>query len=234
MNPKRAFLYYTANAIHETFAESIRDHLLSLASKTNATIVSVSQCPIDFGINICVGKMGWSAWLVYWQILQGARAIKELGIPWIYCCEDDSLYTLEHLTYQPTENVFHYNMNRWILEAFNESPAQFRWRDRISMMGCAVSTDLLIQTLEIKFERFPDPITERYDPRLQGWGEPGRYERYLKLPRVGLTYFQTSPIITFNHKKGLGGFRKANEKDIIKKTLSPWGNAQTMWDCYHG
>lgn len=232
---QRAFLYYTANVIHESFANSVRDHLTNLAVQTNSIIISVSQKPIDFGLNICVGEMGRSAWLVYWQILKGAYAARKLNIPWIYCCEDDSLYNLEHLaSFVPSKDVFYYNMNRWILE-LHDKKACFRWRDRISMCGCIVSTDLMIKTLETKFERFPDPITERYDPRLRGWGEPGRYEWYLNLPRVEMTYFRTdSPIITFNHKMGLGGFRKVKEKDIIKEILEPWGKAQTIWDRYHG
>jgi hypothetical protein len=61
-----------------------------------------------------MGEMGWSAWLVYWQILHGARAIQRLKIPWIYCCEDDSLYTEEHLSYVPPDkDKFYYNLNWW-------------------------------------------------------------------------------------------------------------------------
>lgn len=232
----QAILYYTANVIHDSFATAVRNHITNLAVATNSLLVSVSQKPIDFGLNLCMGEMGWSAWLVYWQILHGARAIQRLKIPWIYCCEDDSLYTEEHLSYVPPDkDKFYYNMNRWIIERYSGG-VHYRWRDRISMCSCVVATDLMVATLEARFRKFPEPITTRYDPRLRGWGEPGRYEWYLKLPKVGMEYFSLpSPILTFNHKKGLGGYRKLSKKDIIKETLEPWwGTAQSVWNEYYG
>lgn len=232
----RALLYYTANVIHDSFAESVRGRLMSLAVETNALLVSVSQKPIDFGLNIVIELKGQSAWLCYWQIYQGARGVKQLGIPWICCCEDDSLYTAEHLSWTPpSKDAFWYNRNRWILERAG-GKAYFRYRpNRISMCSCIVSTDLMVETLKRLFEKFPEPVLERYDPRLRGFGEPGRYEWYLGLPKVGMDYFDTKePILTFNHKKGLGGLRKAKIKDIMIRNLPPWGDAQPIWDEHHG
>jgi hypothetical protein len=235
MKSDRVIVYYTANRIAESFANAVRSRLLSVAGDT--PVVSVSQKPIDLGLNLCVGELGCSAWLVYWQVLQGALLAREQFDPrWIVCCEDDSLYTREHLRFVPRgEDAFFYNKNRWILENSGDAPLpHFRWRDRTSMMSCVAGTDLLIDTLRRRFEKYPDPITRTYDPRLRGWGEPGRYEWYLKLPRVGLQAFATAdPIVTFNHKQGLGGLRKQNIKDIIETCLPPWGSARDLWlDCH--
>lgn len=232
---ERAFLYYTAGVIHDAFAEEIRDSIAALAIETNSLLVSVSQKPIDFGLNIVTDLKGWSAWLCYWQIYQGAKGIQRLGIPWVCCCEDDSIYTKEHLSWTPpSPDRFWYNRNRWILEQ-SGGRALYRYRpNRISMCSCIASTDLMVETLRARFEKFPTPVLERYDPRLRGWGEPGRYEWYLKLPKVGMDYFETEhPILTINHKKGLGGLRKSKIKDIIVNSLAPWGEAQAMWDRYH-
>jgi hypothetical protein len=225
-------VYYTANRIHESFATRVRQHLHQLVDG-RAPIVSVSQKKINFGNNVCVGEIGYSAWVCYWQILIGARVAQT---KFIACAEDDSLYTLEHLNFRPTTDAFYYNRgSRWILENVATPRPRFRWRDRTAMCGCIVSRDLLIKTLEARFAKFPEPITQTYDPLLKGWGEPGRYEKYLKLGRVGIEFFETGdPIITINHKKGLGGLRRPDRGDKIKTTLGPWGDAKELWEFYHG
>lgn len=233
---ERAFLYYTAGVIHDSFAESIRERIMRLAVETNSLIISSSQKPLDFGLNIVTELRGQSAWLCYWQIYQGARGVQKLGIPWICCCEDDTLYTAEHLSWvPPSRDSFWYNRNRWILEQCG-GKVYYRYRhNRISMCSCIASTDLMVETLKRLFEKFPEPILERYDPRLKGFGEPGRYEWYLKLPRVGMDFFDTeAPIVTLNHKKGLGGLRKADIKDIMEHNLPEWGPAESVWNEHHG
>jgi len=224
-------IYYTANRIAEPFAQKIRQHLHQLLDG-RIPVISVSQEPIPFGQNICLGQLGHSAWLCYHQILVGAKAART---PFIACAEDDSLYTWEHFQIRPFENVFYYNKNRWIVEDRGTPRPRYRWRNRTGMVGCIAPRDLMISTLESRFKKFPDPILKTYDPRLKGWGEPGRYEGYLRLPKVGIGFFETlSPILTFNHKKGLGGLRRPASTDIIKINMDPWGSAKDLWDYYHG
>ena len=224
-------LYYTANKIDEGFARRIRAHLLQTVD-WRAPIVSVSQQPIPLGKNIMVGDVGCSAWVCYWQILTAA---KEAETEFVACAEDDSLYTWEHFRHRPDGNAFAYNKNRWIIEDMSAPRPRFRWRDRTGMCGCIAPRKLMVETLETRFEKFPEPIRTTYDPRLTGWGEPGRYERYLKLPQVGIQFFwPEQPILTFNHKKGLGGLRRPSGDDKIETSLKPWGNAKEVWNFYHG
>jgi len=232
MQDDLTIIYYTANRIHDTFAQRIRQHLHQLLDG-RVPVISVSQKPIDFGTNICVGEdIGFSAWVCYHQILQGARAA---ATPFIACAEDDSLYTWEHFEKRPAGNHFLYNKNRWIMEDRGDPAPRFRWRDRTAMVGCIAPTELMIRTLEQRFEKFPEPIRQTYDPRLVGWGEPGRYEGVLRLPKVGIDFFTSvSPILTFNHKKGLGGLRKSGVNDKIEINLPPWGDAKSLWEFYYG
>ena len=225
-------LYYTANRIDDGFATRVRQHLHQLVDG-RLPIISVSQKRIDFGKNICVGEIGYSAWICYWQILIGARAAQT---EFVVCAEDDSLYNWEHLSFRPSTNAFYYNRGgRWILENIAEPRPRFRWRDRTGMCGCIVARELMVSTLEARFAKFNEPITKTYDDRLRGWGEPGRYEHYLKLPRVGIEFFETKePILTLNHKKGLGGLRRPNGGDKIETRLEPWGEAKDLWEFYHG
>ena len=80
-------LYYTANVVNEIFAKNVRRQLRAAAG--DLPIVSVSQKPIDFGENICVGDIGRSHINIYRQVLIAAECAQT---PYVALCEDDILY----------------------------------------------------------------------------------------------------------------------------------------------
>ena len=49
-------IYYTANTEKEPLAGNVRKRLLSVIE--DLPLISVSQKPMDFGTNICVGDVG--------------------------------------------------------------------------------------------------------------------------------------------------------------------------------
>src|SRR3990167_3601524 len=84
-------VYYTSNRIREPFGQRVRDQLLLAVS--GAPIVSVSQKPLDFGDNICVGDIGHTYFNIYRQMLTGAKAART---KYVALAEDDTLYSPEH------------------------------------------------------------------------------------------------------------------------------------------
>ena len=213
-------LYYTANRISDFFGGNIRDHLKSF----KLPIVSVSQKPMKFGENICVGKMEYCPYSIYTQILTGAKQVKT---KYVVCCEDDSMYNEEHFSMEPPEDTFFYNVNRW-----NVNPKFYFYRRRAGMCMCVVATKLLVETLERRFEKYPDPIP-RY-PKVLNFGEPGRCEKALGLPKVKMRWIKTEmPTLTFNHRPSLGGKRRLLKSDILVESLEPWGTAKDLWAKYH-
>jgi hypothetical protein len=223
----RTFLYYSANVIDEKFLNAIigRQRFQLFLLQMADQVVSVTQKPVNFGKNICVGEIGASVYNVYKQILIGAKTIKT---KFTVCLEDDTLYSDEHLIYEPSPLTFAYNKNRWIIDP---DPI-FRYRNRTGMCMCIVETSYLVDVLEEKFEKYPDPLDGKL---LKGWGEPGRYEKNLGLPPVHIEYFKTTtPCVHFNHKKSLRGVRSKNPTDILTQELQPWGYAGEVWKEYHG
>ena len=211
-------LYYTASIIPEPFAEKVRLNLLNTINGTS--IISVTQEPIDFGQNICLGKIGVSAYNVYKQILEGAM---EATTPYIACCEDDTLYPLDHFEYNPPENSFAYNTNRWTI---HEDTYFFSYRANMSQ--CISATKLMIDTLKTRFEKYQDK-----DQQFKHWGEPGRYEKRLGLPFVEAHTFESKiPTIHFSHPNSLFGVRRSGSKSC--KTLPYWGSAKELWERYYG
>src|SRR5207249_978985 len=132
-----------------------------------------------------------------------------------------------------------YNRNRWVLNRRlaadgKTREAVFYWRERTQMAQCICNRELLIETLEERFAKYPDPLP---DPVLfpMGWGEPGRYEKNLGLkPRIR-EYFDTEqPNVTFNHSESIRGRRQMKDSDTITENLPPWGNATELWNRIHG
>ena len=111
-------LYLTDNSLEPSIAEPCKAILLREAQ--GLPIVSVSQKPLDFGYNVCVGEIGRSWTSIYRQILAGLEAV---NTEWLCMIEHDVLYTSEHLHYQPTDpDVFWYNANHWLVQWHGHHP----------------------------------------------------------------------------------------------------------------
>lgn len=238
-------LYYTANRIDERFAIAVRRQLLDVASRYGAgpgvfpPLVSIAQQPIDFrsefGATICVGDIGASIYNCYRQILIGA---KHATTPYVACCEDDTLYVPEHFTYRPALDTFAYNRQRWVITRrlsadTRRREAFFYFRERTQMAMCLAPRQLLIDTLEERFAKYPVEVPHEVAKR--GWGEPGRYEKNLGLAPRKLEVFRTvAPCVTFNHGESLMGRRQVQATDVLATELPVWGDANALWTRIHG
>ncbi len=112
-------IYYTSNREDEEFEEKIRAKLLKTIG--DIPLVSVSQKPIDFGKNICVGNVGVSNQNVFRQFQIGCM---NATTPFVVAAESDCLYPKDYFEFIP-ENL---NMccrydNVWLL--YKNSDAGF-------------------------------------------------------------------------------------------------------------
>lgn len=221
-------LYYSAGVIDERFARNVRRYLFLRSMNQGFPIISVTQQPLDFGENVCVGEIGVSPYNVYRQILAGAEQAKTRLIA---CCEDDTIYSAKHFELEIDEDAFNYSMKRWLLD----SRGEFWWRNRATMNACIVARDLLVDTLRVRFAKHPKP-----PPGREAWekfGEPGRCEAALGLPPVRMTRPWPPPdgrLVTVNHHDSLGGKRRVLSTDMIETSLPEWGDARKLWDDLHG
>lgn len=217
-------LHYTSNKIPDNFARNIRNHLLKVTEE-KIPIISISQKPMDFGYNICVGDIGSSVYNVYRQIFEGLKITKT---KYICCCEDDSLYVMEHFESKVPDDAISYNMSRWQVS----HRGYFFYLRRTSMLCCIAPTEILFNTLNERFTKYPEmpPPDTLSGRQRQAFGEPGRYENRIGLPVVKLNRFESVlPVVTFRHWAGLGGLRGMSSSDIIKEEIEYWGNAKDLW-----
>lgn len=244
-------LYYTANRLDYHFGRAVIGELAKRGPQM-APIVAVSHsrggvvpvleyhfghedgdCRLDL---LFAYDKPFSIWQVYQNVLTGAKAAKT---PYVACCEDDTVYAPSHFTYRPALDTFAYDRNRWVitrrLAADGKSrEAIFYWRERHQLAMCIAPRELLIETLEERFAKYPQPVPHDVAKKT-GWGEPGRYEKNLGLTRRKMEYFDSpEPSVTFNHSESLMGRRQVQPTDIIKTDLPPWGNATELWNRIHG
>lgn len=209
-------LYYTANKIPEFFADNVRKHLLNTIG--GLPLISISQKPLDFGKNICVGEIGVNVFNLYRQVLIGAKAAQT---PFVALCEDDCLYTPLHFTcFRPPLNIFAYNHNRWSIFTWHKKPLFSKKLNRAVLSQGILPRELLIESLEERFSKItPGPEYERT------FAEPGRYEKNLRVTlREKVAFESKRPNLIICHLDGIEplGKRKAMGDERVD-FLRDWG-----------
>jgi hypothetical protein len=96
---RTTIVYYTANREEERFELAIREQILRVAG--DIPIISVSQKPIDFGYNICVGDVGISNQNAHRQFQIGCEAATT---EFVHSAESDTLYPAEYFQFIPELN----------------------------------------------------------------------------------------------------------------------------------
>jgi hypothetical protein len=212
-------LNYTSNAMPEKSHRNFQLELLKVIGDT--PLISVSQKPMDFGQNICVGEIGKSYYNLYYQQLIGLREVKT---KWVAFAEDDSLYTTEHFSYRPPdETTVSYNKNFWFLDTAN-----FWTKGHIGTFGAISATNYVLESLERRYERFPEEIMPRNSQRWF-WMDFGFDDR-LGLKKCNTEQFATEiPLITFAHYAGTYGKPHRRQRTSTQVDELPyWGNAKEL------
>lgn len=226
-------IYYTSNWLdthNPYFLENTKKQLLIAIG--DLPLISVSQKPIAFGKNICVGKIGRSHLNIYRQILIGA---KEAKTKYVAMAEDDILYSHEHFHYHlPEKDVFSYNMAKWSLFTWTKPPL-FSFRNNRKVVNSLIAKrDMLVSALEERFNKFKR-VKEDQIP-LHYWGDPGRYEQKLGVTvRETEEFYTTETNIVFSHPEALGYETRGERKrlgDIRAYEIPYWGRAKDILKLY--
>jgi SAM-dependent methyltransferase len=139
-------IYYTDNSLEPTFEKTVQEYLVEAAD--GKPIVSVSQKPLSFGENICVGNIGRSHHSLFSQALAGAEAAETR---YMALAEHDCLYTREHFSWvPPRDDLFYYNINHWFVQWNNKLEGQYSFfrRKPLSMLVC--NRELFIEAVKEK------------------------------------------------------------------------------------
>lgn len=227
-------IYYTSNFISDHFIKNTQKYLLKAVGET--PIISVSFKPTVVGNNcknICLGQEERSIYMIYKQILIGAREAKT---KYVATAEDDVLYSREHFQHRPPDDhTFSYDMNKWSIFSWVNPPI-FSFRPTKTMTSLITTREALVKTLEERYSKYP--TFESIPPRTyrRCWAEPGRFEKYLGITSVKIKgyhssvasiVFSTSEALAFSYLRR----RKAHTKTRTDK-IEPWGTAEEVLKLY--
>ena len=162
--------------MEEPLFTKCQEHLKKTAG--DIPIISVSQKPIDLGINICMGEIG-SNWLnLYKQLLRG---VEEVKTKYIGTAEHDCLYPREHLDWlPPRDDVYYYNENVWLVQWGGNHPelngmySRF-WGKRQALSSLVCNRELLLKSLNKRLDLLDEARGGEKDMvrHLVFAGEPG-------------------------------------------------------------
>ena len=104
------------------------------------------------------------------------------------------------------------------------------------MNSLITTKNALVETLEERYNKYPELEKIPEKTYRMYWGEPGRFENHLGISPVKSEEFGSSaPNIMFSTSEALGyldlGKRKAHSKIKITR-VEPWGNADTIAKLY--
>jgi len=209
-------IYYTNNREKTEFAQRIRETLLEAID--GLPLISVSQKPLDFGENICVGDVGSSAQNVLRQIQIGAMAAKT---KFIATAEADCLYPREHFLFRPpTDDQVYCARPMWCIMA-RKFMACIYTPKRLGCLGAAMMhRENAIRGFEAILKH------------LGKWGDADEGdERLPAIMPLRRGYFTNPfPIVTFKTNEGLHqGVPKYSGQ---RRDLEFWGPAGELKERY--
>jgi len=158
----KTIIYYTGNTEKESFESRVRENILKV--KGDIPLISVSQKPIGFGKNICVGEIGKSYDNAFKQVLIGCLVATT---PFVMMTESDCLYPPGYFDLEPTdlETIYTYD-NVWLIWNRHQ-------RTRFYKHGTTAGSIVLGREYYIKLLK--DGMPDFFDPSIK-WetfsGEP--------------------------------------------------------------
>ncbi len=220
----KSILYYTDNQIRTDIAGACINQL----RKSGLPIVSVSQKPVDLGMNIVV-DIKPSPLSMFKQILIGLIAIEK---DIVFFCEHDCLYHPSHFDFIPRgKNIYYFNTNVWSVRADTGETLHYDGMKKTS--GLVAYRDILIEHYTKKIALIErEGFSQKkhgYEPgRKTSKGRPDDYDWECfesKLPYIDIKHDANLTKIRWSIKQ----YRKREErlKSWVKSDYVPsWGTTK--------
>jgi hypothetical protein len=204
MNQDLTVIYYTSNKEKPEFEKRIIRSLRHVSRPL--PIISVSQKPMDFGKNICVGDVGVSNYNAFRQLAIGAAKAKT---KFVCTAESDFLYHKEYFKFIPSREDVFYTMHT-VYMIFKMDYYRFR---RISEGAMVVGRKYLLKAIKEMLKK-------------DKWGsETELNSLFLNKNRKRVKL--QCPIITFKTKENMHQRRHHVQLEKID-VLPHWGSAKAV------
>ena len=185
-------IYYTNNLEKPEFEGRIQKTLKESTDSLGVPIISVSQKPIDFGKNICVGEVGASSQNAFRQLQIGAMEAKTR---FVCPAEADFLHPREYFEFvPPSDRTAWVAIPVWVLYAQRGIGKVYYEKPRGSEAAMVINRDLLIRSIHSQLKDFGM------------WGDNhsnGKSFQYLFKITGHKYFFLDKPIVTFKTDRNM-------------------------------
>jgi hypothetical protein len=213
VNDEMTVIYYTSDYEKPSFEKKIQRALLDATG--GLPLISVSQKPISFGRNICVGEVGRSSLNAFRQFQIGVSAAET---KYVCSAEADFLYPKERFEFIPSREDVFYCMNPVYML---KDGVYFKCKD-ICEASIIVGRRYVLDALEVLLHKKP-----MWDTRLNGGP---RLDRIFLDRNVENVAVQT-PIVTFKTKENMNAYDRHYRKQRTRK-LPVWGTPMELSKVY--
>ncbi|MFA7195738.1 MAG: methyltransferase domain-containing protein [Candidatus Neomarinimicrobiota bacterium] len=225
-----SIIYYTDCRLDPQLFSRCQEYLLRAAA--GKRIISVSQQPLDFGDNICVGDIGRSFYNLFFQALAGAKAATT---KYIALAEHDCFYSPEHFNWvPPTDEHFYYNVNQWLVIWGGKQSGLYSYFRRKVLSQLICNRELFIEAIEEKLKMLETSPTGACEP-----GVCDNRQEFMRakaaLKDVGKdkknyrarAFRTTVPNLDVRHGGNFSVGRRAGKR---RWTLAYWGDFKQIMD----
>lgn len=201
----RVIVYYTDSKLDPALASPVRKQIRKACGPI--PIISVSQKPLKFGKNICVGEQPRAYSSMYKQLLAGLEAAPPDSI--VYLCEHDVFYHPSHFAHIPkSKNHAYFNVNRYHYRQGRD--CFLRAKGKRALSQCVAYRDMLIAHCKERLAKWDAGEATRMSIR---W-----YEFESSRPNVDIRHGDN--LTSMGSYKG-GYFRGSNKNTVAN--LPGWG-----------
>lgn len=204
-------IYYTSNKEKPEFEERIRNNILNLCG--DLPIISVTQKPIDFGKNICVGDVGVSGFNMFRQV---QIACREAKTRFVLSAEADCLYPPDYFTFEPPqEDLCYRNKNLYVMP---QHRAYFWKKEEGATHAQIVGREFYLNTLNKLFEGAPEwSVEERNFPK-----ERTHQKQEDVFSKNEIAYYETEyPVVQIKTSQSMRHYTHSDR--IARHELPYWG-----------
>lgn len=206
-------IYYTSNKEDPRFEGRIQHSLWHTIR--GLPLISVSQKPIDFGTNICVGDVGITGHNALRQLLIG---VTEAKTRFVCTAESDFLYPKDYFEYIPKmDDIFYMAMPLYVLFAQKGVPQKFYSKPNGSESAMVIGRDFLIKKMNELFCGKEMWVTKE---------TRGHFPKYLHGHEKSSYFYPSFPIVTFKTDSNM--HRKTPHKGNGVNELPGWGSSNDL------
>jgi len=214
-------LYYTSNKEKKMFEKRVRQNILKVSN--GLPIISISQEPIKFGKNICVGNVGVSGFNMFRQVQIGLREVKT---PYVISAEADCLYPPDYFKFIPPRiDAIYRNSNLYVMP---DARDYYFYKKEGATHAQVVGTKYYLERLNLLFKGAPAWSTkEKNFPK-------ERHKMSDIVSKEMIMYFRTeNPVVQIKTHRGMRYYTHSDRTPI--HDIPYWKNGKKVRSYYlHG